>query len=104
MLAFAMPPEFSRDQIAAIAALARLELNPDEVDLFARQLSEILAYAEQVRRADTTGVPPTASVVTRHATDRADDVRPSLDRDAALEGAPDPALDAGFFRVPRVIG
>jgi aspartyl-tRNA(Asn)/glutamyl-tRNA(Gln) amidotransferase subunit C len=99
-----MPPEFSRDQIAAIAALARLELNPDEVDLFARQLGEILAYAEQVQGADTTGVPPTASVVTRHATDRADEVRPSLDRDVSLEAAPDPALDAGFFRVPRVIG
>jgi aspartyl-tRNA(Asn)/glutamyl-tRNA(Gln) amidotransferase subunit C len=98
-----MPPEFSRDQIAAIAALARLELNPDEGDLFARQLGEILAYAEQVQRADTTGVPPTASVVTRHASDRADELRPSLDRDVALESAPDPAMDAGFFRVPKVI-
>jgi aspartyl-tRNA(Asn)/glutamyl-tRNA(Gln) amidotransferase subunit C len=103
MLAFAMPPEFSRDQIAAIASLARLELDPDEVDLFARQLGEILAYAEQVQRVDTTGVPPTASVVTRHATDRSDDVWPSLDRDLALEGAPDSAQDSGFFRVPKVI-
>lgn len=103
MLAFAMPREFSRDQIAAIAALARLELDPTEVDLFARQMGEILAYADQVQRADTTGVPPTASVVTRHAADRADEVRSSLDRDEALEGAPDPALDAGFFKVPRVI-
>ncbi|MBZ5557828.1 MAG: Asp-tRNA(Asn)/Glu-tRNA(Gln) amidotransferase subunit GatC [Acidobacteriia bacterium] len=99
-----MPPEFSRDQIAAIAELARLELDPAEVELFARQLGEILAYAEHVQRADTTGVPPTASVVTRHATDRADEVRPSLDRGVALESAPDPALDAGFFKVPRVIG
>ncbi|MBI3401367.1 MAG: Asp-tRNA(Asn)/Glu-tRNA(Gln) amidotransferase subunit GatC [Acidobacteria bacterium] len=99
-----MPSEFSRDQIAAIAALARLELDPAEVELFARQLGDILAYAEQVRRVDTTGVPPTASVVTRHATDRADELRPSLDRDVAIESAPDPALDAGFFKVPRVIG
>jgi len=104
MLAFALPPEFSRDQIAAIAALARLELDPAEVDLFARQLGDILKYAEQVQRVDTTGVPPTASVVTRHATDRADELRPSLDRGVALEAAPDSALDAGFFKVPRVIG
>lgn len=99
-----MATEFTRDQIAAIAALARLELDPSEVDLFARQMGEILAYAEQVRRVDTTGVPPTASVVTRHAADRPDERRPSLDRDTVLERAPDPALHAGFFRVPRVIG
>jgi aspartyl-tRNA(Asn)/glutamyl-tRNA(Gln) amidotransferase subunit C len=104
MLAFAMPSEFSREQIAAIAALARLELDPAEVELFARQLGEILGYAEQVQRVDTTGVPPTSSVVTRHATDRADEPRPSLDRDVAIASAPDPALDAGFFKVPRVIG
>ncbi|MBI3492054.1 MAG: Asp-tRNA(Asn)/Glu-tRNA(Gln) amidotransferase subunit GatC [Acidobacteria bacterium] len=99
-----MATEFTRDQIAAIAALACLELDPAEVDLFARQLGEILAYAEQVQRADTTGVPPTASVVTRHAADRRDEVRPSLDRGTALESAPDPARDAGFFKVPRVLG
>ena len=103
MLAFGMAAGFTRDQIAAIAALAHLELDASETDLFARQLGEILAYAEVVQQIDTTGVPPTASVVTHHAADRADEVRPSLDRDEALEAAPDPALDAGFFRVPRVI-
>jgi Asp-tRNA(Asn)/Glu-tRNA(Gln) amidotransferase C subunit len=49
-------------------------------------------------------VPPTASVVTAHVSDRADAVLPSLDRRDALANAPDPAVDAGFFRVPRVIG
>jgi aspartyl-tRNA(Asn)/glutamyl-tRNA(Gln) amidotransferase subunit C len=103
MLAFGMPAGFSREQIAAIAALAHLELDAAEVDLFARQLGEILAYAEVVQQIDTTGVPPTASVVVRHAADRSDEVTPSLDRDEALAAAPDAALDAGFFRVPRVI-
>ena len=104
MLAFNMPAGFSRDQIAAIAALAHLELDASEIDLFARQLGDILAYAEVVQQIDTTGVPPTASVVARHTADRPDQVAPSLNREDALAGAPDPALDAGFFRVPRVIG
>ena len=103
MLAFGMPAGFSRDQIAAIAALAHLELDASEMDLFARQLGDILAYAEVVQQIDTTGVPPTASLVSAAAADRADEVRPSLDRDEALAAAPDAALDAGFFRVPRVI-
>jgi aspartyl/glutamyl-tRNA(Asn/Gln) amidotransferase C subunit len=57
-----------------------------------------------VQKVDTTGVPATASVLPRHAADREDEVRPPLDRDEALANAPDAALDAGFFKVPRVIG
>jgi aspartyl-tRNA(Asn)/glutamyl-tRNA(Gln) amidotransferase subunit C len=104
MLAFGMPAEFTRDQIAAIAALAHLELNASEIDLLARQLGEILAYAEVVQQIDTTGVPPTTSVGARHTADRRDEVAPSLDRDEVLAQAPDPAIHAGFFKVPRVIG
>ena len=98
-----MPAAFTSDQIAAIAALAHLELDHTETETLARQLGEILAYAEVVRQVDTTGVPPTASVTADEATDRPDQVRPSLDRAEVLAGAPDAALDSGFFKVPRVI-
>jgi aspartyl-tRNA(Asn)/glutamyl-tRNA(Gln) amidotransferase subunit C len=104
MLAFGMPAEFTRDQIAAIAALAHLELNASEVELFARQLGEILAYAETVQQIDTAGVPPTAAIDAHEVGDRLDDVVPSLDREEILAQAPDADLDAGFFKVPRVIG
>ena len=103
MLAFGMPPGFTREQVAAIAALAHLELDASELDLFAQQLGDILAYADEVQRVDTTGVAPTASVVTRHAADRPDHVAPSLDRREALVNAPDATLAAGLFKVPRVI-
>jgi aspartyl-tRNA(Asn)/glutamyl-tRNA(Gln) amidotransferase subunit C len=104
MLASGMPAGFSRDQVAAIAALANLELDASELDLFARQLGDILAYADEVQQIDTTGVPPTTSVMTRHGADRPDEVRPALSRDEALANAPDAAHDAGLFKVPRVIG
>jgi aspartyl-tRNA(Asn)/glutamyl-tRNA(Gln) amidotransferase subunit C len=104
MLAFAMPASFSRSQIEAIAALAHLRLDEREIELYARQLGEILEYANQVQNIDTTGVPPTASVGTRHEADRPDTVRESLDRAAALANAPDASLEAGLFKVPRVIG
>jgi len=99
-----MPSVFSREQVAAVAALAHLDLEPEELDLFARQLGRILAYADEVQRVDTTGVPPTATVATARAVDRADEVRPSLAVEDALANAPDAAVDAGFFKVPRVIG
>ena len=99
-----MAAAFSPDEVAAIAALANLELEPSEIELFARQLGEILAYADQVQTIDTTGVAPTASVVTRHEADRPDQVRPSLDRELALANAPDAEANAGLFKVPRIIG
>jgi aspartyl-tRNA(Asn)/glutamyl-tRNA(Gln) amidotransferase subunit C len=94
---------FTRADVEAIAALARLELDESELELFARQLGDILEYANQVQRIDTTGVAPTASVVTRGAAQRLDEVIPSLDRREALANAPDPAPDTGLFKVPRVL-
>jgi aspartyl-tRNA(Asn)/glutamyl-tRNA(Gln) amidotransferase subunit C len=99
-----MASELTREQVSSIAALANLDLDPAELDLFAKQLGEVLAAVETLQQLDTTGVPPTASLVTRHAVDRPDEQGRSLDRDAALAAAPDAAEDAGFFRVPRVIG
>jgi aspartyl-tRNA(Asn)/glutamyl-tRNA(Gln) amidotransferase subunit C len=99
-----MPAVFSRADIERIAALAHLELEEHEVELFAAQLGDILAYANQLQRIDTTGVPPTASVVVEDEGERVDEVREGLHRDLALGNAPDAALDAGLFRVPRVIG
>jgi aspartyl-tRNA(Asn)/glutamyl-tRNA(Gln) amidotransferase subunit C len=104
MLLFARMASFSRAEVEAIASLAQLELDEAEIDLFGRQLTEILTYVEQLQRIDTTGVPPTASIVSAHAADRDDQVRPSLDRTEAIANAPDAARQAGLFRVPRVIG
>jgi len=98
-----MPSALTRDEVAKIAALANLELDAAEVELFARQLGDILAYADQVQQIDTTDVPPTSGVVTRHAADRPDEIGPCLDRDAALANAPEAAHDAGLFKVPRVL-
>ena len=101
---------FSRAEVEAVAALANLELDEAEIEMFARQLADILAYADEVQQVDTRGIPPTASVLARHPADRPDQVRPSLDPAEALANAPDPAyapdstLTSGLFKVPRVIG
>jgi aspartyl-tRNA(Asn)/glutamyl-tRNA(Gln) amidotransferase subunit C len=99
-----MSQSLSRAEVERIAALANLELTEQESETFTRQLADILSYAEQVQRLDTTGVPPTSHVLAGRPHDRADQLRPSLDRDRALEPAPDAAREAGLFQVPRVIG
>lgn len=85
-----------------IATLARLELTDDETALFADQLTAILAYADDVRRVETTGV--AAAIPTTESRLRADELAPSLDRDAVLSQAPDADGAAGLFKVPRVLG
>ena len=108
MLAFAMPTEFTWAQVEAIAELAHLELDHSEVEMFARQLGAILAYADQVQQVDTSGVPPTAYGVAGRGTDRPDDVRPSLGADDVFGNAPEcdrsTPEGGGFFKVPRIIG
>ena len=86
-----------------VAELARLELSPDELDLFTRQLGDILTYVEQIRALDTTGVEPTSQVMNRPL-DRDDVPAETLTRAQLLDNAPDAAVEAGLFKVPRVIG
>ena len=99
-----MPQRLTRADVERVATLARLELTDSEKDLFVRQLSEVLEYAEQIQAVDTTGVLPTSQVLSRHQTDRDDVPAPSLTNAEALANAPDASPQTGLFRVPRVIG
>jgi aspartyl-tRNA(Asn)/glutamyl-tRNA(Gln) amidotransferase subunit C len=94
----------TRTDVERIATLARLELSDSETDLFVRQLTEVLEYAEQIQAIDTTGVAPTSQVLSKQPTDREDSPRPSLSNADALANAPDGSPQTGLFRVPRVIG
>ena len=94
---------FSRQDVDALARLARLSLTADERALFARQLAEIVDYARQVTDVDTSAVVETPAAVPA-APLRADDVQPSLDRLDVTGPAPDADRDAGLIKVPRVLG
>lgn len=91
-------------EIHRIAALAHLALTEEEVQLFGRQLSDILGYVRQVQAVNTDGVIPMSHVGGGDVHERPDVIRPTLDKTAALGNAPEAAPEAGFFKVPRVIG
>jgi aspartyl-tRNA(Asn)/glutamyl-tRNA(Gln) amidotransferase subunit C len=93
----------TRQDVQRIAELARLALTEEELDLFTRQLGDILTYVEQIRALDTSGVAPTSQVLNRPV-ERDDAAQPMLSRGDLLRNAPDAALEAGLFKVPRVIG
>jgi aspartyl-tRNA(Asn)/glutamyl-tRNA(Gln) amidotransferase subunit C len=83
-----------------IARLARLSLTGDEKERFARELQQILAYAETIQALDTDGVEPMSHAGVGGAL-REDEPQPSLLRERVLAEAPDPS--DGLFRVPRVV-
>ena len=94
--------EISQQEVEHIAKLARLELDEAEKGTFARQLSAILTYMDELKTLDTSGVEPTATGPVKENVFRDDEVRPSLPQEKALMNAPDQA--EGFFRVPRILG
>jgi aspartyl-tRNA(Asn)/glutamyl-tRNA(Gln) amidotransferase subunit C len=86
-----------------LARLSRLELSDREVDLFGRQLGDILAFARQIEAADTSsiaGASPGPS--SDEAPLREDVVRGSLDPEQVLAQAPSADREARVFKVPRV--
>ncbi len=95
-----MASPLSDDEVRRIAALARLDLTDAEVRRFASQLTAIVGYASTIQDADTTAIPPASPAA---AAMRDDVVAPGLDRQEGLAAAPDPAREAGLFRVPKVL-
>jgi aspartyl-tRNA(Asn)/glutamyl-tRNA(Gln) amidotransferase subunit C len=92
----------SREDVAHVARLARLDVTDEELDRFAGQLAAVLEHAADLAALDTSGVPPTAHPFPLVNVLREDVVGPSLDRDEVLAMAP--AAEDGRFRVPRILG
>ena len=89
----------SRDQVLHVARLARLELTEEEVGRFSEELSKVLDWVDTIEElGNLDDVPPTSHVVNVENALRADEPRPSLPVEKALESAPDAAQ--GGFRVP----
>ncbi len=91
----------SNDDVAKIAHLARLALEPADAESLGRELSNILVLVEQMDDADTDAVSPMAHPLEMAQRLRADDVSESDHRDAYQVGAP--AVEQGLYLVPKVI-
>jgi len=89
------------DEVEHIAELARLRLTPEEKELYREQLSAILDYAARLQELDTSGIPPTASVLPPRSVLRPDQTNPGLTLEELLRNAPE--TEADQFRVPPVL-
>ena len=92
----------SRDDVAHVAALARINLTDPEIDHFTGHLAKILVHASQLDALDLDDVPPTTHAFPRVNVMREDIIGATLDRDEALAVAPD--AQNGQFGVPSILG
>lgn len=90
-----------KDTVNGIAALARIRIDPAEVESYASELSKILEFVEQMDRVDTADVEPLTHPRDRLLRMRADRVT-EVDQRAEFQRIA-PAVEAGLYLVPRVV-
>ena len=94
-------PAISRDDVAHLARLARLDLTDGELDHYAEQLDVILSAVQRVGEVAADDVEPMSHPVPISNVFRADDLTPGLTAEQALAAAP--AVEDERFRVPRIL-
>jgi len=91
----------SRDDVAYVARLGRIQLDDADLDRFVPHLQEVLAYVAKLDELPTDDIEPTAHVLPLRNVAADDAVKPSLSNSAALQSAPEQS--DGCFNVPPVI-
>lgn len=89
------------ETVRRIAHLARIAVAEEEVDHLQGELNAILAFIEQLREVDVTGVEPMTSVTPMTMKMRADEVTDGNKPEDILRNAP--ASEDNFFLVPKVV-
>ena len=95
-------PGITREEVAHLGRLSRLELKDEELDHFASQLDEIIGAVARVSEVAGEDVPPTSHPLPLTNVMRPDVVRPGLTTAEALSGAP--AQEQQRFKVPQILG
>ena len=94
--------KITKEEVMYVADLARLELDDASIDKFAEQIATILEYIDLLNGLDTEGIEPTSHAISLTNAFRNDVAKEHLDRDLALQNAPD--RENGNFIVPKVVG
>jgi aspartyl-tRNA(Asn)/glutamyl-tRNA(Gln) amidotransferase subunit C len=87
-------------EVEHVARLARMRLQPEEIEQMRVQLSAILDYIETLQEVDVTGVPTTEQITGIQTLMRPDEVTGALSQEQVLANAPD--QHDGMFRVKAI--
>jgi aspartyl-tRNA(Asn)/glutamyl-tRNA(Gln) amidotransferase subunit C len=87
--------------VAHVAQLARLEIDPATAALFARQIGTIVEYVRKIGELDLAGIEPTSHGQPVVNVFREDAVKPGLSCERAMANAPARLSDE--FKVPKIV-
>ena len=90
------------EDVSRLAALARIQLTPQECQDLAPELNVILESVRSVSEVAGPDVPMATHAMPLTNVFRDDVTTPSLTQQQALSGAPD--SEDGRFRVPQILG
>ena len=87
--------------VTRIARLARIGLEPGEVDALGKEMGSIIDWVEQLNEVDVTDVSPMIGTGLAKPRLREDRVTDGNRRDDVLSNAPD--REGPFYTVPKVV-
>ena len=90
-----------KETIKHIAYLSRLEVKENEMDAISKKIGDVLKYVDKLQSVNTENIGITYNTINLTNSLRDDEVRNSLDREKALQNAPEKEM--GCFKVPKVI-
>jgi len=91
----------SKEEILHIAKLADLKINENEIDEYAKNLEDILNFAQIINSVDTENVKESIGTLNNVNVFRKDEVKEFEDKEALLQNAPE--QECNMFRIPKVI-
>ncbi len=87
--------QLSKDQVKKVAKLANLSLTEEEEEVYAKQLSAVLDYIDQLNKVDTSGVEPIYNTSSNNNITQEDIPSKSLTQEEALQNSNN--TKNGFF-------
>jgi len=90
-----------KETVLKIASLSKLELSEEEIQLFSKQLPDIVKFIEKLEELNTEYILPFYEMINLEAPLRKDEIKEGLSKEDALKNAPEEK--DGFFVVPRVV-
>ena len=91
----------SKEEILHIAKLADLKIEENEIDEYAKNLEDILNFAQIINSVDTENVKESIGTLNNVNVFRKDEVKEFEDKEALLQNAPE--QENSMFRIPKVI-
>lgn len=95
--------KLTKDDVLHVAKLAKLELTDEEIEIYVKQLGNIINYISELSEVDTSNVEPTSQTAGLTNIFRNDEIKieGSLTQEQATSGT-DTAYN-GYFKVKAIL-